>query len=300
MKILISGSTGLVGTELVHRLSERDHTVVRLVRRAATSEHEIEWDPAGGRLDPGAVSGFDAVVHLAGENVAGRRWSAKQKEAIRSSRVDGTRLLAEALATTESPPRSLVCASAIGFYGSRGDEELTEDSSPGDEFLSDVCRAWEEAARPAIDRGIRTAFLRYGVILSDRGGALAKMLTPFKLGVAGKMGHGRQWMSWLSLDDAAGIILHALETESLEGPINAVSPSPVTNLQFTKALGAELRRPTVFPMPAFAARLAFGEMADALLLGSTRVIPNQLLRSDYKFRHRELQSALHDILQSKQ
>jgi hypothetical protein len=238
------------------------------------------------------------VVHLAGENIASGRWNAARKARIRDSRVEGTALLARTLAELENPPSVLVCASAIGYYGDRGDEVLTEDSIPADDFLGTVCREWEAASAPAAEAGIRVVSLRFGVILARSGGALAKMLTPFKMGAGGKVGSGQQFMSWISLDDAVRTIDHAIATSDLSGPVNAVSPNPVTNAEFTRALGGELRRPTVLPMPAFAARLAFGEMADALLLASARVQPKRLVESGFEFRHPEIAPALRAVLAS--
>jgi uncharacterized protein (TIGR01777 family) len=296
MNVLVSGSTGLVGSALVPFLTAGGHQVTPLVRSTASDGKSVRWDPSAGTIDAAGLEGFDAVVHLAGENVASRRWNAEQKARIRDSRVKGTRLLCEALAKLDRSPRVLVCASAVGFYGDRGDEVLTEESQPGMGFLSDVCREWEDAARPAIDKGIRVVHLRYGVILSPKGGALAKMLTPFRMGVGGVVGSGKQYMPWVSLDDAIGATHHALMDESLRGPVNVVAPHPATNLEFTKTLGRVLWRPTIFPMPAFAARLAFGEMADALLLASTRVEPRRLLAAGYAFRYPQLEDALRFLL----
>ncbi|RPI84999.1 MAG: TIGR01777 family protein, partial [Planctomycetaceae bacterium] len=235
---------------------------------------------------------LDAVVHLAGENIAGGRWTPARKGRIRDSRVKGTRMLCDALAQLATPPKVFVSASAIGYYGNRGDEVLSETSPPGSGFLADVCRDWESAVEPLKNKGTRIVNLRFGVILSAKGGALAQMLTPFKLGVGGILGNGRQYMSCLSLDDAVGIIRFALENDSLRGPVNAVCPQPVTNLEFTKALGRTLHRPTIIPLPAFAARLALGELADALLLASARVVPDRLQAAGYSFRHADVESAL--------
>lgn len=240
--------------------------------------------------------GPDAVVHLAGENIARARWSERQKALIRDSRVKGTRLLCDLLARYSPPPKALVCASAVGYYGDRADEILKEESAPGSGFLADVCREWEAATQPAVERGIRVVNLRIGIVLSPMGGALAKMLTPFKLGVGGTIGSGRQYMSWIALDDVVGAIHFALTNESLHGPVNAVAPNPVTNREFTHTLGRVLSRPTLFPMPAFAARLVLGEMADALLLASARVEPAQLLASGFTFRHPDLEAALRALL----
>jgi len=296
MKILVSGSTGLVGSALVSFLASGGHEVVRLVRgRLKPGVVEVPWDPQAGTIEAAKLEGLDAVVHLAGENIAGR-WTAAKKARIRSSRVEGTRLLAEALAGLKRPPKTLVCASAIGYYGDRGDEVLREDSPSGAGFLAAVCRDWEAAAHAAAEKGIRVVQLRIGVVLSPAGGALARMLTPFKLGLGGRIGPGSQFMSWIAIDDLIGAIHHALTTEPLRGPVNAVAPRAVTNREFTKTLGRVLARPTIFPMPAFAARLAFGEMADELLLASARVEPAKLVSSGYRFRTPELEAALRHLL----
>ena len=260
-KVLISGSSGLLGSTLVQSLGADGYEITRLTRRSASAAGQIAWDFAQ-PLAPQSVSGFDAVIHLAGESIASR-WTDAKKKAIRDSRVLGTRHLAEALARAESPPRVLISASAIGFYGNRGDEMLREDSASGRSgFLPEVCREWEAAAEPAVHAGIRTAFLRTGIVLSAHGGALKQMLPPFRMGLGGKIGSGRQWMSWIDLQDEIGVIRHILSNESVRGPVNSVSPHPVTNAEFTSTLASVLSRPAIFPMPAFAARLAFGEMAD--------------------------------------
>ena len=235
-------------------------------------------------------------MHLAGENIAAARWSERVKAKIRESRLRGTRVLCESVAKMSSPPKVLVCASAIGFYGDQADRLLDEDSPAGDMFLADVVRQWEAATQPALDAGIRVVNLRFGMILSPRDGALAKMLLPFRLGAGGRVGSGRQYWSWISIDDAAGAVHHALMSESLSGPVNAVSPNPVTNEQFTKTLGRVLNRPTVLPMPAAAARLALGQMADELLLASARVVPKKLEESGYDFRQPTLEGALRHLL----
>jgi len=294
MKIIVTGSTGLVGTALLERLGPA-HAVTRLVRGPAGPDG-IPWDPAGGTVDPRALSGADAVVHLAGEGIANRRWSATVKQRIRDSRVAGTRVLAGALAAADRPPSVLVCASAIGYYGDRGEELLHEKSGPGHGFLADVCRAWEDAAAPARDAGIRVAHLRTGVVLSARGGALAQMLPPFKMGVGGILGDGRQYMSWISVEDLTRVIVHAIETPSLAGAVNAVAPSAVTNREFTRTLGRVIRRPTLLPLPAVCARLLFGEMADALLLASARVVPARLQADSFTFTHGGLEGALRAAL----
>jgi hypothetical protein len=295
MKIAMTGASGFVGSSLTPFLSSQGHEVFPLVRREA-SAGEIFWDPSKGLIKAAKMEGMDAVIHLAGENIAAGRWSTARKKRIRDSRVEGTRLLSEALAGLRQPPRVLVCASAIGFYGDRGEEVLTEDSAPGSDFLAEVCRGWEAAAEPAREKGIRTVHLRFGVILSPKGGALKKMLFPFRLGAGGVIGSGSQFMSWIALDDVLGAASHALRTDSLSGPVNTVSPHPATNREFTRSLGKVLSRPTLFPMPAFAARLLFGEMADALLLSSSRVEPVRLKRSGYQFLYPKLDAALWHLL----
>ena len=297
MKVLLSGSSGLVGSALVPFLTSGGHQVVRLVRSQPRAEgSEVRWDPEAGDIDAAGLKGLDAAVHLAGESIAAGRWTAAKKARILESRVKGTRLIAEALAGLEQPPKVLVSASAIGYYGDRGEETLREESGSGSAFLSEVCRQWEAATEPATAAGIRVVNLRFGIILSLTGGALPRLLTPFRLGVGGRLGSGRQFMSWIAIDDVIGVILHALTTEALRGPVNAVVPQPVTNREFTKTLGRVLGRPTLFPLPAFAARLAFGEMADELLLASQRVEPARLTASGYQFRFPDLESALRHLL----
>jgi uncharacterized protein len=297
VKILVSGSTGLIGSAVVPSLATGGHAVVRLVRTGSPAAADrIAWDPATDTIDAAKVEGFDAVVHLAGESIAASRWTPEQKVRLRESRVKGTRLLAETLARLATPPRVLVCASAVGYYGNRGDELLNEESAPGPDFLSRVCRDWEAATEPATQKGIRVVNLRFGMVLSPAGGALGKMLTPFRLGVGGVIGSGRQYMSWIALDDVVGAIHHSLVTDTLRGPVNAVAPRPATNREFTKTLGRVLSRPTLFPMPAFAVRAAFGEMADALLLAGQRVEPARLVASGYEFRFPELEGALRYVL----
>jgi uncharacterized protein len=265
------------------------------VRGPARGPDQISWDPLR-PLAPAAVSGFEAVIHLAGESVAGR-WTEAKKKAIRESRVQGTRHLAEALTQTQSRPREFICASAIGYYGNRGDEVLTEASPAGKGFLPEVTREWEAASRIAADAGIRTVNLRFGLVLSPKGGALEKMLTPFRLGLGGKIGSGKQWWSWIHVDDIVGALHHALQTDSLSGPVNVVAPNPVRNEDFTQVLSSVLKRPAWFSVPAFAARLAFGKMAaDELLLSSERVEPARLRDSGYAFRFGELRAALEDLL----
>lgn len=297
MKILVSGSSGFVGSALVPFLGTGGHQVVRLVRaRPPEGVAAVVWDPARGVLDPTALEGFDSIIHLAGEGLVQGRWNADRKARIRDSRVVGTRLLAEAVSRLARPPLVFISASAVGYYGDRGDEVLRDDASPGHDYLADVCRAWEEAAGRAAGKGIRLVQHRFGVILSPRGGALRKMLPPFRLGVGGRLGNGRQYMSWITLDDVLGAIEHALQTAALQGPVNTVAPNPRTNAEFTRTLGRVLGRPALFPMPAFAARLAFGEVADALLLSSQRVAPARLLATGYRFRHPDLEPALRVLL----
>lgn len=295
MKILVTGASGLVGSALVPLLTGDGHEVVRLVR-SAPGAGDVPWDPDAGTLGAEALEGFDGVVHLAGENIASGRWNTGKKRRIRESRVRGTRLLSETLAGCERPPRVLVSASAVGFYGDRGEEELTEGSPAGTGFLSEVCREWEAATGAAEGKGVRVVHARLGIVLSRRGGALAKMLTPFSLGVGGILGNGRQYMSWVTLDDAAAALGHLLAADETAGPVNVVAPVPVTNREFTATLGRVLRRPAVFPVPGPMARLAFGEMAEALLLASARVKPEKLLDSRYAFRHGSLTEGLRHVL----
>jgi len=294
--VAVTGASGLVGSALVTGLTSAGHRVVRVVRGAGAAsvagQRLARWDPESGALEPSALAGADAVVHLAGESVAGGRWTEAKKRRIRSSRVDVTRRLAEALPRLERPPRLLVSASAVGYYGDRGSEILREDSSPGPGFLAEVCREWEAATDPAARAGIRVVRLRIGMVLSRRGGALGAMLTPFRLGAGGPVGSGVQWVSWIAIDDLVGAILHALATESLAGPVNAVAPEPVTNRELARTLGRVLRRPALLPLPAVAARLLFGQMADELLLASARVEPARLRATGFTFRHARLEDAL--------
>ncbi len=297
MRVLLTGSSGLIGTALLSCFRERGHEVVRLVREESKmSEDTLLWDPEHRELRLEEFEGFDVVINLAGENISTGRWTDEKKQKIRDSRVINTHMLAELLARLEKPPSVFISASAIGFYGDRGDEELTESSSPGSGFLSDVCQKWEDAANAAKSAGIRVVNLRIGVVLSNKGGALSRMLVPFRMGLGGVIGSGRQYMSWISIDDLIGIILHVINEESLTGPVNAVSPDPQTNYHFTKILGRVLKRPTIFPLPAFVARLIMGEMADALLLSSSRVQPKVLQESGYQFLYPQLDSALKHLL----
>lgn len=294
-RVLVTGASGPIGTALLASLETQGTQIVRLVRGRASNAAQVSWDPLAPLL-PAALSGFDAVIHLAGESIVGR-WTAEKKKAIRESRVQGTRNLAAALAQSEAKPRVLVCASAVGFYGDRGEEVLREESTGGQGFLPEVCRQWEDASRIAAEAGIRTVNIRIGLVLSAQGGALEKMLTPFKLGLGGRIGSGRQWWSWIHVDDIVGGIRHAIRTESLSGALNLVAPNPVRNAEFTKVLASVLGRPAFFPVPEFALRLAFGKMAaEELLLSSQRVEPGKLVASGYAFRFRELRAALEDLV----
>ena len=296
MIVAVSGTGGLIGSALISSLAAGGHRAIPLVRRAPRAgEDALGWDPSSGAITPGSAVA-DAVVHLAGESIMGLRWTAEKKRRIRESRVTATRLLVQTLTRLPKPPAVLVCASGIGYYGSRGDGMLTEDSRQGSGFLADLARDWEAATAAAIAQGIRVVNLRLGVVLSVKGGALAKMLTPFRLGLGGIVGDGAQWMSWISLDDVIGAIRHALATDSLRGPVNAVAPTPVTNAEFTRTVGRVLGRPTLMPLPAFAARLALGEMADELLLTSQRVLPARLEASGYAFRYPALEDAIRAAL----
>ena len=297
MKVAVTGSTGLVGKNLTAFLTGGGHQVLAVTRKYTTdADDSIRWDPIVKEIEREKLAGVDAVVHLAGENIGDRRWSRKQKAKIRDSRVNGTCFLAETLAAMDSPPKMLVCASAVGIYGDRGDEVLDESSPPGEGFLSEVCREWEAAAEPAREKGIRVVHLRFGVILTPEAGALRKMLLPFKLCAGGVFGNGRQFWSWIGIDDVISAILHALVHESLHGPVNVVAPEAVTNREFTRTLARVLRRPAFFPLPAFVARLLLGEMADALLLASTRVVPKKLLDSGFVYRHTDLETTLRHVL----
>ena len=297
MKVLVTGSTGLVGSALLPFLKSKGHEVFRLVRsQAKAGPAEIYWNPEQGIDDTSRLEGMDAVIHLAGENISEGRWTEEKKARIRDSRVRGTRVLSETLARLAAPPRALLSASAVGYYGDRGDEIVSEESPPGSDFLAQVCRDWEAAAEPAARKGIRVVYLRFGVIFTPKGGALSKILAPFQFGVGGRLGSGKQYMSWITLDDVIGVIDYALKVETMRGPVNVVAPNPVTNYEFTKTLGRVLSRPTLFPVPSFAIRLAFGEMGNAALLSSTRAVPARLQESGYVFQHPELESALRQML----
>ncbi len=295
MDVLVSGATGLIGSALVPELEAVGHRVRRLTR-TPRSEGDVRWDPEGGTID-GDLTGTEAVVHLAGESIAEGRWTREKKRRILESRQKGTRLLAESIAGLPEPPSVMVSVSAIGYYGDRGNELLTEESESGDLFLSEVCREWEAAAAPAREAGIRVVHPRFGIVLSTEGGALGTTLPIFKLGGGGKVGSGRQYWSWVSFDDVIGAIVHAIEAENLSGPVNVVIPDPPTNAEYTKVLGHVLGRPTFFTVPAPAARVALGGIADELLLASARVEPVRLQETGYSFRHPDLEGALRHLLQ---
>ncbi len=301
LHVLVSGASGLIGRAVVESLAGAGHRITRLVRTSARAG-EFRWHPLGGQLDLSSVAPVDAVVHLAGENV-GARWSDERKRRIRDSRVRGTSLLSTAIAQLRPVPRVLVSASAIGIYGNRGDELLTESSplgEPSDDFLASVCREWEAAADSARAAGIRVVHPRFGVVLSLSGGALERMLPVFRLGLGGRLGTGEQWMSWISLPDVAGIVARAVDDSSLAGAVNVTAPEPVTNREFTRALGAVLHRPTPFPVPAALLRAGLGAMSEGTVLASARVLPSRLLESGYRFRRADLASALRDVLAESQ
>ena len=292
-RLLISGASGLIGSAVVPALEADGYEVARLVRGPAQSSKEVRWDPMRD-VSPALVSGFDAVIHLSGENVAGR-WTAEKKRRIRESRVVSTRNLAWAIAKAETPPRTFVCASAIGYYGNRGDEVLTEDSASGEGFLPEVCREWEAAAHVGIV-GVRVVNLRFGIVLSKEGGALKEMLRPFRLGLGGKVGSGRQWWSWIHIDDAVSAVMHIMRAEGLRDAINITAPNPVTNAEFTRELALVVKRPAVLTVPAFAAKLAFGEFAKEGILSSARVVPKKLEENGFQFRYTELRPAIEQLL----
>jgi uncharacterized protein len=294
MDILVSGAKGLIGSALTPELEAKGHTVRRLTR-TPRSEGDIRWDPVAGIID-GDLSGTDAIVHLAGESIAEGRWTEEKKRRILESRQKGTRLLAEKVSALSEPPSVMVSVSATGYYGDRGNELLTEESESGELFLSEVCRKWEAAADPAREAGVRVVHPRFGIVLSTEGGALGTTLPIFKLGGGGKVGSGRQYWSWVSFDDVIDAIFHVMETDDLNGPVNVVAPDPPTNAEYTKVLGKVLNRPTFFTVPAQAARLGLGEIADELLLASARVEPVRLQETGYSFRHPELEGALRSLL----
>lgn len=295
MKLLISGASGFIGGALIRRLQAESHSIFKLVRRKkGLRKDEIFWDPASDKIDLEKLEGFDAVIHLAGENIVGR-WTPEKKKKIHDSRVKGTELLSRSLARLSSPPSTLLCASAIGYYGNRGEEELDEKSGPGKGFLAETCQAWEAASKPAQDAGIRVIHYRIGMVLSSEGGALQKMLPLFKLGLGGKLGNGKQWVSWISLEDLIEGMRFVLQHPTLSGPVNAVSPQPVTNANFTEALGIALHRPTFATAPAFALKLAMGEMAEEALLASVKALPRKLMEAGFSFRHVRLSEALQGL-----
>ena len=295
MDVLVSGATGLIGSALTPELEAAGHRIIRLTR-SPRSEADIRWDPEAGAIDAARLEGVDAVVHLAGESIAEGRWTPEKKQRILESRRQGTRLLAASIAALPTPPRVMVSASAVGYYGDRGNELLREDSAPGSGFLAEVCKEWEAAADPAREAGIRVVHPRIGIVLSPEGGALGVTLPIFRLGLGGKIGDGRQYWSWVALDDVVGSILHSLTNESVSGPVNVGSPDPLTNAEYTKVLGRVLNRPAIFPLPAPAARIMLGEVADALLLASQRMEPARLKETGYTFRYPELEGALRHLL----
>lgn len=293
MVIAVSGSSGLIGSALAGALEARGHTIKRLVRRPARRSDEISWDPAREQLDARALEGVDAVINLAGENLA-RRWTAGARDRIRSSRVNGTTMLARALAAMPTKPRVMLSASAVGIYGNRGDEILDESSTLGNDFLASVCKDWEGATAPAADAGIRVVHLRTGIVLSRREGVLAKLLLPFRLGLGGRLGDGRQWMSWIALTDLVAALAFLLRAEAVSGAVNLVAPNPVMNAEFARTLAHVLGRPAVFPVPRFALTLLFGQMAEDTILSSQRVRAGRLLDNGFKFKLPTLDEALYD------
>lgn len=300
MKVLISGAGGLVGTAIADALRMDGHTVGQFVRPGGTARAgDVRWDPASGTVDLAAMEGADTVICLSGASVGEGRWTAERKNVLRSSRVDLTRVLVDSLGRLKKKPRVFVAASAIGYYGNRGDEILTEASTAGNDFIAQLARDWETETIRAEAVGIRTVILRFAVILSAKGGALARMVLPFKLGAGGRLGSGQQWMSWVGLEDVVEIVRAAISHEQMRGPVNVAAPGPVQNVEFTRVLARVLHRPAIFPAPAFALRIALGEMADALLLASQRVIPEKLRAAGYKFRYESLEGALREILGGK-
>jgi len=296
MKILITGASGLLGKALQKSFAEKGYEMLLASRQEPKDAGHVKWSVEDGFADPEKLEGLDVVVHLAGENVSGLRWTDEKKKAIRESRVLGTRNVVDAISKLKNKPKTFIASSAIGFYGERGDEECTESSAAGDGFLPSVSREWEAESRRAEDAGIRTVLLRTGIVLSKDGGALATMLTPFKMGVGGVVGSGKQWMSWISLDDEVAIINYCIENENIRGAVNAVAPDPVTNAEFTKTLGEVLSRPTFLPLPEFAVSMIFGEMGDTLLLASTKVLPKRLLDAGFEFKFPNLKEAVENAV----
>lgn len=296
MKILVTGPSGLIGSRLIPLLDGEGHNITRLTSsKSNSSGYTAYWIPDEGKIDIDKLEGHEAVVHLAGESIAGR-WTREKKVKIADSRIKGTRLLSETLARLRSKPGVIVSASGVGYYGNRGDEVLTEESTPGEGFLAGLSVKWENALRPAIEAGIRVVNMRLGIVLSRQGGALEKMLLPFKIGIGGRVGSGRQYWSWIAIDDVLGAIIYSIVTDSISGPVNFVAPNPVTNIEFTRTLGDVLGRPALLPLPAFALRGLLGEMADETMLTSTRAEPVKLLSSGYKFRYPDLKNALEHVL----
>ena len=298
MRVLISGAGGLVGRSLASALEREGHTVTRLVRSAPSGAREVRWDPAAGDLDPEALSGCEAVIHLAGAGIAAGRWTPRRKAEILESRRLGTRLIASAITRVAAPPLVFICASAVGYYGDRGDDVLSEASGPGTGFLADVVRVWEEEARGAARAGVRVVHLRMGMVLAAGGGALPRMALPFRLGLGGPIGGGRQWMSWIGLRDLVRVFGHVLADGGIAGPVNAVSPGALTNLDFARALGRVLGRPAFLPVPAWALRVALGEMGRELMLFSQRVTPARLMASGFVVERPGIDQALGSALRS--
>lgn len=296
MTFAVSGASGLIGSTLIGVLKSKGHAVRRLVRsKRDRAKDDIYWNFKSGEIDGRMFDGVDAVVHLAGENIAERRWTRRQKERIRESRLAGTRLIAQTIARLGRKPKVFLCASAIGFYGD-SEQPVDESSAPGEGYLSELCASWEAASGPARNAGIRTVNLRFGVVLSKTGGALAKMLPPFRLGAGGPIGSGAQPMSWVSIDDVVGAMLFVIENERIDGPVNITAPGVVSNREFAKSLGKALGRPAILPLPGFMVRFFFGEMGESLLLGGAPVVPKRLQDAGFKFRHAQLDSALADLL----
>ncbi len=304
MRILVTGSTGFVGSAVVKALEQDGNSIVRVVRpgssasiESGTRQEAVRWDPLSQTFDAVGAEGADALIHLAGASIADGRWNAARKALLQASRIESTRHLMRSLSRLKSPPRVIVAASAIGIYGDRGDETLVESSELGHDFLSDLCRAWESESARGVEFGARVVTLRFGIILGSHGGALPRMALPIKMGVGGRLGTGKQWMSWVTLTEIVNMIQFTLVNETLAGPVNAVAPNPARNSDFTRVLAKTLHRPAIFPAPAFALRLALGEMADALLLGSQRVLPAKLEQASYRFLYPELKDALQSVLQ---